>query len=296
MKITAIGEILFDVYPDYKKLGGAPFNFLHHIWKLTGNGSLISRIGDDKEGKEIIKKLEAKKFDPSYIQLDPDHPTGIVNVKLNKKKVPEFDIVEDRAYDYIEYNSGLEQLVKKSDLFYFGSLAQRNEKSKNTIERLSEAAKKNFCDLNIRQEYYNKEIIKNSLERSNVVKLNSDELRLVNKFLFKMDFELEATAKEVLEKYNIDLLCITLGENGAMLFKGKKVSHYKEEASNIVDTVGAGDAYAALLAIGYLSKWKLEKINELASKFSAAICEVKGAIPQNDRLYNIFREKIKNGR
>lgn len=294
MKISAIGEILFDVYPDYKKLGGAPFNFLYHVWKLTGDGIFISRIGNDEEGKEILNILEEINFNISQIQVDNEKPTGRVNVKLDKNKVPEFEIVKDRAYDFIEITEQSRTVVDNSDLFYFGSLAQRNEKSKKTITKLVEQSKRNFCDLNIRQNFYDEETISNSLHKSDVVKLNSDELKLVNEFTGGDEFNLEQTAKAVAEKFQIDLLCITLGADGALLLKGEKISHHKETAEKIVDTVGAGDAYAAILAIGYQHNWPLTKVNELASKFSAAICEVEGAIPSNDAFYNKYREMINN--
>ena len=294
-KITAIGEILFDVYPGYKKLGGAPFNFLYHVWKLTGNGTFISKIGDDEEGEEIIKLLGNQEFDTSKIQIDYEYPTGIVNVELNENKIPTFEIVENRAWDFIEFNEEIKNGVVNSDLLYFGSLAQRNNRSRKTIQECVELNTKKFCDLNIRQNFYTEEIIRFSLNKSSVVKLNSDELELVYKLDFNKDSEIEETAKLILDKYNIDLLCVTLGEEGALLFNNKEVSHHKEKVKTIIDTVGAGDAYAAMLAIGFLNDWHLEQTNKIASEFSAAICEVKGAIPFDDKLYNKFRDKIKNG-
>lgn len=294
VKIAAIGEILFDVYPNYKKLGGAPFNFLYHIWKLTGNGKFISSVGKDDEGNEILHELQKRNFDVSEIQIDDTYPTGLVEVNLDENKVPEFNILENRAYDFISINSNFTQIVESSDLFYFGTLAQRNDVTRGTIESLANINTKNFCDLNIRQNFYNKEIINNSLVNSNVLKLNFEELELVNKLLLGDEFQFEKTAFTVTEKFEIDLLCITLGEKGAYLFKGDEKSHYKESVDKIVDTVGAGDAYASILAIGYLLGWKLSRINELASKFSAEICTIEGAIPGDDNFYNKYIERMKN--
>lgn len=294
IQVTAIGEILFDVYPDYKKLGGAPFNFMYHIWKLTGTGSFISRIGADEEATEILKLLESRKFDVSNIQVDKKFRTGEVKVKLDANKVPEFEIIQNRAYDYIEESNALTELVVNSDLLYFGSLAQRNETSRTTIQSLANKANKVFCDLNIRQNFYNKEIINNSLEKSNAVKLNSDELNLVNELLLNHDYELVSSAQLLLKKYKLDLLCITKGSDGAYLFNESNYSHHKTTVPEIIDTVGAGDAYAAMMCIGYLNKWELEKINRLASEFAAAVCRIKGAISDDEKLYENFIRKIIN--
>lgn len=295
IQVTAIGEILFDVYPGNKTLGGAPFNFLYHVWKLTGNGNLISRIGNDTEGDEIIHFLNERGFNTGYIQKDQTRATGTVHVKLDKNKVPDFKIKKNRAYDFIELNTGLSELAVRSDLFYFGSLAQRNVTSRNTIQSLAAKARKVLCDLNIRQRFYDREIIRHSLLKSNVVKLNVDELKLVADFLLEGKSDMQLTAQNLLNKYDLDLLCITLGEEGALLFDGNKLSHHKAKAENIVDTVGAGDAYAAMMSIGYLHSWETGKINQYAAEFAAEVCKIAGAIPRDETLYDQFREKINNG-
>ncbi|KUG25323.1 fructokinase [hydrocarbon metagenome] len=294
LKITAIGEILFDVYTTQKKLGGAPFNFIYHVWKLTNDGKFISRIGNDNEGKEIIEFLEKQQFDTNFIQIDDSVNTGEVNVQLDENKIPTFEIIENRAYDFIEHRPELDELIKKSDLLYFGTLAQRNETSRNTIIKLTQNAKKVFCDINIRQNFYTKEIIHKSLDTSSAVKLNADELALINDLLIGNDYELKKTAYEIIEKYNLELFCVTLGSEGSYLFKGNEESFHKTEVNNIVDTVGAGDAYAAMMSLGYLMNWEIEKTNKLASEFAAEICTIKGAVPADDNIYNNFIEKIKN--
>jgi len=294
LKITAIGEILFDVYTTKKKLGGAPFNFIYHVWKLTHDGKFISRIGNDNEGKEIIEFLEKQQFDTNFIQIDDSVNTGEVNVQLDENKIPTFEIIENRAYDFIEHRPELDELIKKSDLLYFGTLAQRNETSRNTISTLTQNAKKVFCDINIRQNFYTKEIIHKSLDTSSAVKLNADELALINDLLIGNDYELKKTAYEIIEKYNLELFCVTLGSEGSYLFKGNEESFHKTEVNNIVDTVGAGDAYAAMMSLGYLMNWEIEKTNKLASEFAAEICTIKGAVPADDSIYNNFIEKIKN--
>ena len=173
--ITSFGEILFDVYPGKKTLGGAPFNFIYHIKKLTGSGNFISRIGDDDLGKKILSLADSNKLG-NYIQIDNEHLTGVANANLDKNKIPHWQIELNRAYDFIENNAAIESLVeKKSDCLYFGTLAQRNEKSRNTIRELFDKNIKYFCDLNIRQNFYSREIIESSLTASNAVKLNTSK-------------------------------------------------------------------------------------------------------------------------
>ena len=293
--IVSIGEILFDVYPAYKKLGGAPFNFIHHIWKLTGNGKFISRIGNDSNGKEILSFLTAINFDASYIQTDDEHPTGTVNVKLRDDKTPDFIINKNTAYDFIEKNKSTDELINSANIFYFGTLAQRNEKTRETIQSYFERETKYFCDINIRQDFYSAELIKSCLKNSNVVKINSDELNIINYLLLNDNYDLDKSSEKLMREYNIDLLCVTMGEDGSLLLNQNERSKYCVKANSIVDTVGAGDAYAAVLCIGYLRNWSLEDINKIASEFAADICGIEGAVPKNDNFYDKYRNAINNG-
>ena len=295
--ITSFGEILFDVYPDKKTLGGAPFNFIYHIKKLTGSGNFISRIGDDELGKNILSLVSSSGIETKFIQIDKNYPTGAANANLDKDKIPHWQIELNRAYDFIEYNSDISRLIEeKSDCLYFGTLAQRNEKSRKTIQTLFGKKIKYFCDLNIRQDFYSKKIIESSLTASDAVKLNLEELDLVNDLLIKGKSGIEETARQIMNKYKIELLCVTQGSEGASLFKEKDSDHCKIGIDNIVDTVGAGDAYAAVLCLGYLNGWKISRINKLASEFAGKIVTFPGAIPKDDSIYNIFKKEFINER
>jgi fructokinase len=292
-KITAIGEILFDIYPETKNLGGAPLNFLYHVQKLTGEGNIISRVGNDVLGNKAIEFLKSSRISTSYIQIDHLHPTGVANVKLNKNKVPTFRIDENRAYDFIEITDKVNQLInKKTGCLYFGSLAQRNKVTRDTIKSLFGKKIKYFCDLNIRQKFYTKEIINKSLLNADALKINIDELRLINKLLFGDRFSLEKDANKVLEKFDIELLAVTKGKDGSTLFTKNETDDYKTTLSGIVDTLGAGDAFAAVFCIGYLRKWKLNKINKLANDFASEICRIKGALPQTEKVYSKIKVKM----
>ena len=292
-KITAIGEILFDIYPKTKNLGGAPLNFLYHVYKLTGEGNIISRVGNDVLGDKAAEFLRSSGVSTDYVQVDHLHPTGVANVKLNKIKVPAFRIDEERAYDFIENTSKVKQLInKKTDCLYFGSLAQRSKVTRNTIQSLFGKKIKYFCDLNIRQKFYTKEVIRKSLANTDALKINLDELKLINKLLLGERFFLEKAANKVLEKFNIELLAVTRGNEGTILFSPSEADEYKITPSKIVDTLGAGDAFAAVFCIGYLRKWELGKTNKLANEFAAEICKIKGALPPNDNLYFNLKEKM----
>ncbi len=290
--ITSFGEILFDVYPDKKLLGGAPFNFIYHVKKMTGSGNFISRVGDDDLGKKILSLADSNELG-NYIQIDYEHLTGVANANLDKNKIPHWQIELNRAYDFIEINEQINHMIEeKTDCLYFGTLVQRNETSRKTIRSLFGKKIKYFCDLNIRQDFYSKEIIESSLIASNAVKLNIEELDLVNVLLIKEKSGIEETAKQIMKKYQIELLCVTQGSDGSFLFKGKEVDHCKINADKIVDTVGAGDAYAAVLCLGYLNRWDISRLNKLASGFAAKIVSVPGALPSDDLIYNEIKQSF----
>ncbi len=291
--VTAIGEILFDVYPASKALGGAPLNFLFHIFKLTGQGTIVSRVGHDVLGEKVRSFLTKNGIQTNYIQDDHEHPTGITNVTLDEQKVPTFNIDTDRAYDFIENTDALQKLIKeKTDCLYFGSLAQRSDVSRSTIQSLLEKNIKYFCDLNIRQNFYSKEIVARSIKTADVLKVNIDELELLNDLLIGNEFDIMHASFELMSKYNIDLMAVTKGAAGSILVMDKKADHYKLDTKGVVDTLGAGDAFASILCIGYLQSWELSSINKMANEFASEICKIRGALPEDDFLYEKYKKKI----
>jgi fructokinase len=301
--VTAIGEILFDMYPTSKSLGGAPLNFLYHVRKITGTGNMVSRIGHDVLGRKVLNFLEENEIPIDHIQEDRHHPTGVATVRIDDNKQPSFFIDGERAYDYIEITPELEHLVKKeTDCFYFGTLAQRNEVSRETIKSLLNKRMKYFCDLNIRDNFYNKEVIERSLGSTDVLKVSLEELKLLNDLFLNEISDLEKISAELMEKFNIELLAVTMGGDGSVLYRNgesgngtDKFDYYKSKPIEVVDALGAGDAFASILCIGYLQKWSLRKINKLANNFAADICRIKGALPANNDVYSYIKEKIRNG-
>jgi fructokinase len=290
--IASIGEILFDVYENEKKIGGAPFNFIYHVIKLSGNGNFISRVGNDENGREILDFLKNKRISTEFIQIDNNHPTGKATANLNENKVPNWIIEENCAYDFIKLQNSIDNLIASSDCLYFGTLAQRNNVSRKTIQSLFSKDVKFFCDLNIRQKFYTKEIIELSLKTSDVLKINEDELILLSNIFFADEYDLERSASKLEKLFNIDMLCVTKGENGSYLFQADKMSYCKASVEKPVDTVGAGDAYAAILCVGYLNKLSLDELNKMANDFAGEIVKVRGALPEDDGVYNKFKSVI----
>ena len=292
-KITSIGEILFDLYGSREKPGGAPFNFIYHIIKLTGQGTFVSRVGADERGERMRNILKEKNISDRFLQIDKTHKTGIARTNLSDDKVPDFVIEENCAYDFINKTDDLSKLIQQeTDCLYFGTLAQRSEVSRNTLQSLFNKTTKYFCDLNIRQKFYSKDIIEKSINVANVLKLNEDELKLVNNLILKNSYDLENTAKEILNKFSLDLLCVTRGSKGSLLFKGNEDNYVKIKNENVIDTVGAGDAYASVLCLGYLKGFSIKKINWIASQFANEIVKVEGALPTDDSIYDTFIELL----
>ena len=287
--ILAIGEILYDVFPDYRRIGGAPFNVAFHLKNLGKPVGFISRIGRDTDGDEIIKRLKQYEFSVEYIQLDERHCTGKVMVDLDRKGIPSFNILPDVAYDYIEFNPAIESLLDENTrLIYFGTLAQRSEYGFKTIQRIlsqRDSSTKCLYDVNLRPGCFTGPVVTASLNQSDVVKLNDEELQVLKR-MFAFEKSDSAFIKHLMAKYVIEMLSLTKGKNGSELFAADQ--HYRIEPNpldHVVDTVGAGDAYTAILSIGYLSNWPPNRILKQATEFANSICKIKGAIPDEPNFY-----------
>jgi fructokinase len=271
-------------------LGGAPFNFIYHIWKILGKANFISSVGADENGFEMLGHLKEVDFPTHHIKIDKDHPTGIVNVTLDENKSPQFKMSGLNCFDYFQIDDKSRSLVEfETDLLYFGTFGQRNETARQTIQSTFGKGIKYFCDLNLRHEFFTKEMIAESLATSNVVKLNDSELELLKSY-FDLPKENSLAIKKLTKEFKVDLISITLGSEGAILFDGKEFDHYKSEQTNVVDTLGAGDAFSAILALGYIYKMKLRDINKLANLFAGEICKIYGAIPTSNEFYRKSKE------
>jgi len=295
--ILVVGEILFDAFPDYKRLGGAPFNFAFHLKNLGFPVRFISRVGNDADGKDIIEKLEQFGFNSGYIQIDDAHPTGTAQVRLDENGVPTFTITSNVAYDYIEFVQEVHlQLIHESELIYFGTLVQRKAPGFKTIQAIlshKPPSARCFYDINLRPACYNDAVVLTSLSQTNVLKINKEERDEIKRILkYKNDHNI--FMKYLMDAYPLEIISLTKGGQGSEIYtKDGFFRVESEKTKKNVDSVGAGDAYAAMLAAGILRQWPPEAILHRASLFASQICKIEGAIPESVSFYEPFTDIIK---
>ena len=283
LKAVAIGEILWDIFKDTKHLGGAPFNFSYFAGILGAESRIVSRIGDDDLGKEILSILKKEGINSQHIQIDPFRPTGKVLVNTSEPKSPEYNIVEDVAYDYMEAREEDIKLIRESDIICFGSLAQRNPKSRETIQSLLKEAKRALIiyDINIRQSFYSKEIVEKSLYSSDILKLNKEEMDLLKSLLnLNKSASDEEVSLQIIGKYLLKLVCLTDGEKGCSVFSKEESILSKGYHVKVEDTVGSGDAFTAAFTIKYLETKDIKKAADFSNLMGGYVASQKGATPK----------------
>ncbi len=289
--IIGIGELLWDVFPERKVMGGAPANFAYHVSQFGYNGYAVSAIGEDLLGKEILSTLEEKKL--NYLVDTTDYPTGTVQVTLTGAGVPEYEICENVAWDNIPFTARAENLAKNTQVACFGSLAQRNSVSRETIRKYLQAMPSDslkIFDINLRQHFYSKELIHESLLLSNMLKLNDDEVKIIGgyydgEYTNEQDFCLK-----LLEKYSLQVLILTKGTDGSFVFTPKETSYQATPKVHVADTVGAGDSFTAAFISSYLQGNRIADAHQLAVEVSAYVCTQHGAMPRlPDSYLELFR-------
>ena len=278
--IVGLGEILWDVFPERKVLGGAPANFAYHISQFGFQGHAVSAIGKDLLGKEILASLEKKQL--NYLIEQTDFPTGEVKVKLDNWGVPQYEICEGVAWDNIPFTPAMENLANQTQVVCFGSLAQRHEVSRNTIHAFLDTMPKDslkIFDINLRLNYYTKEIVENSLEKADILKINDEEVVKIAQ-LFGWNAAEKEICKQLLEKYQLDILILTKGTEGSWVLTPKEESFLPTPKITIADTVGAGDSFTAAFIASHLHGRCLVASHQLAVEVSAYVCQQHGAMPR----------------
>ena len=278
--IVGLGEILWDVFPERKVLGGAPANFAYHISQFGFQGHAVSAIGKDLLGKEILASLEKKQL--NYLIEQTDFPTGEVKVKLDNWGVPQYEICEGVAWDNIPFTPAMENLAKQTQVVCFGSLAQRHEVSRNTIHAFLDTMPKDslkIFDINLRLNYYTKEIVESSLEKADILKINDEEVVKIAQ-LFSWNAPEKEVCKQLLEKYHLDILILTKGTEGSWVLTPKEESFLPTPKITIADTVGAGDSFTAAFIASHLHGRCLVASHQLAVEVSAYVCQQHGAMPR----------------
>lgn len=290
--VVGIGEALFDCLPEGRKLGGAPANFAYHVGQFGLNGYAISAIGDDELGEEIIETFE--KVGLRYILPRVEQPTGTVKVTLDSKGVPQYDICLGVAWDNIPQTGEMLEVARNAEAICFGSLAQRCDTSRKTIHAFLDAAPKSALrvfDINLRQRWYTAEVINESLNRANILKINDEELDVVAamllgvvsddpKKLIAEDPDMtRVVCRDLIAKYNLKMLILTCGAIGSYVFTDKEESYVSTPKVQVADTVGAGDSFTATFVAQILMGKTIREAHEKAVAVSAFVCTQNGAMP-----------------
>ena len=280
--VVGMGEALWDVLPEGKKIGGAPANFAYHVSQFGMPSCVVSAVGTDALGYEIIENFTSKGLN-HLIEKVP-YPTGTVQVEIDQAGIPQYEIKENVAWDNIPYTARLEDLATRTKAVCFGSLAQRNIVSRNTINRFLDAMPHNddnlvVFDVNLRQGFFTKEILCNSMKRCNILKINDEELVTVSRLFGYPGIDLQDKCWILLGKYNLKMLILTCGINGSYVFTPGNVSFQPTPKVEVADTVGAGDSFTAAFISSILKGKSVEEAHRKAVETSAFVCTMQGAMP-----------------
>ena len=280
--VVGMGEALWDLLPEGKKIGGAPANFAYHVSQFGLPGCVVSAVGEDALGNEIIENFTSKGLN-HHIATVP-FPTGTVRVEIDQAGIPRYEITENVAWDNIPYTGHLEKIAKRTKAVCFGSLAQRNDVSRNTINSFLDAMPQSddtlvVFDVNLRQGFYNKEILRDSMERCNILKINDEELITVGRMFGYPGTDLVDKCRMLLEEYNLKMLILTCGVNGSYVFTPCGMSFQPTPKVEVADTVGAGDSFTAAFIASLLKGKSVAEAHNIAVQTSAYVCTKKGAMP-----------------
>mgnify|MGYP003370098843 FL=1 len=281
--IVGMGEALWDCLPEGKKIGGAPANFAYHVSQFGFDSRVISAVGQDANGEEILDVFQQRKL-KSVIEQVP-YPTGTVQVTLDAVGVPQYEIKEGVAWDNIPFTDELRNLALRTRAVCFGSLAQRSVVSRNTINRFLDTmpdieGQLKIFDINLRQNFYTKEVLCESMQRCNILKINDEELVTISRIFGYPGIDLQDKCWILLAKYNLKMLILTCGTNGSYVFTPGEVSFQETPKVPVADTVGAGDSFTAAFTASILSGMSVPEAHKLAVEVSAYVCTQSGAMPE----------------
>ncbi|WP_352421810.1 carbohydrate kinase [Proteiniphilum sp.] len=279
--IVGLGEILWDVFPERKVLGGAPANFAYHVSQFGFNGYALSAVGDDFLGREIISSLEEKNL--NYLIETTDYPTGTVQVTLSGAGIPLYEICENVAWDNIPFTNRTGNLARSTAAVCFGSLAQRNKTSRETIRKFLKTVPADcikIFDINLRQHFYSKSIIEESLEIADVLKINDDEVKVIADLYGWNKMDEQEICIQLLKKFTLDIVVLTRGTDGSFVFNSEGTSYQPTPKVHVADTVGAGDSFTAAFIAAYMNGKLLTEAHQFAVEVSAYVCQQHGAMPK----------------
>nr|WP_315203974.1 carbohydrate kinase [uncultured Flavobacterium sp.] len=287
-KAVCFGEVLWDVFPSHKKIGGAPLNVALRINSLGPATTMISRIGKDEDGNDILSFLKNENLSSDLIQAGEDYKTGVVNVMINEKGNASYDIMYPSSWDKIDLTEEMSQKVSESDIFVFGSLICRDEVSRSTLHVLLDKAKYKVMDANLRAPYYTMEVLAELMSKADFIKLNDEELWEISQKLGSPYNSFEQNIKFIAEKTETKQVCVTKGAFGAVLYYNEKFYYNSGYFIKVVDTVGAGDSFLASLIVWLLKGKSPQKSLNYACAVGALVAGEEGANPR------ISEKTIKN--
>ena len=290
--IVGMGEALWDVLPEGKKIGGAPANFAYHVSQFGFDSRVVSAVGNDDLGDEILKVFKEKQLKHQLQTVN--YPTGTVQVTLDDNGIPCYDIKEGVAWDNIPFTDDLKRLALSTRAVCFGSLAQRNEVSRTSINRFLDTmpdgeGQLKIFDINLRQGFFTKDIIRDSCQRCNVLKINDEELVAISRLFGYPGIDLQDKFWILLAKYNLKMLILTCGTNGSYVFTPGVVSFQETPKVPVADTVGAGDSFTATFTAALLKGKSVPEAHKLAVEVSAYVCTQSGAMPE---LPQVLKDKL----
>lgn len=290
--IVGMGEALWDVLPEGKKIGGAPANFAYHVSQFGFDSRVVSAVGNDPDGDEILEVFKEKQLSSQIERVD--YPTGTVQVTLDAVGVPQYEIKEGVAWDNIPFTDELKRLALNTRAVCFGSLAQRNEISRATINRFLDTmpdveGNLKIFDINLRQNFYTKEVLCDSMRRCNILKINDEELVTISRIFGYPGIDLQDKCWILLAKYNLKMLILTCGTNGSYVFSPGVVSFQETPKVPVADTVGAGDSFTATFTAAILRGLPMPDAHKLAVEVSAYVCTQSGAMPE---LPQVLKDRL----
>jgi len=280
--IVGMGEALWDMFPEGRKIGGAPANFAYHISQFGFESYVVSAVGDDEPGNEILQNFHEKGLN-CLIEKVP-YPTGTVQVELDTEGVPRYEIKENVAWDNIPFTPQLAKIASQTKAVCFGSLAQRSTVSRETINRFLDAMPEDedvykIFDVNLRQHFFTPEILSDSFGKCNIIKINDEELLTVSRIFGFSDVDTEDKCRILLTKYNLKMLILTCGIDGSYVFTPETVSFIPTPKVHVADTVGAGDSFTAAFCAAVLKGKTVIEAHTIAVDVSAFVCTRNGAMP-----------------
>jgi fructokinase len=281
--VVGLGEVLWDVLPEGKKLGGAPANFAYHAGQFLGmdNTIAVSALGDDKLADETIEALKEHGLNDLLPRVP--YPTGTVQVQLDDQGIPTYDIRENVAWDNIPFDKDIQQIAQNCRAVCFGSLAQRNVVSRDTIHKFLDATPADclkIFDINLRQQFYTKEVIEESFKRCNILKINDEELVVIKRMYGYDDLDMRDICEKIVANYSLQLLVLTCGTNGSYAFAPGLSSFQETPKVKVADTVGAGDSFTGSFCAAILNGKPMEEAHRIAVEVSAYVCTQNGAMPK----------------